>query len=93
MMAEQQHRTKHIPVRTCVVCREKAGKRTLIRIVRTEHGIQVDPTGKMNGRGAYLCDRVDCWERAMKTDIVSQALRTKLSDEDRMRLLQAKPKS
>ena len=93
MMAQQQHRTKHIPVRTCVVCREKAGKRTLIRIVRTEHGIQVDPTGKMNGRGAYLCDRVDCWERAMKTDIVSQALRTKLSDEDRMRLLQAKPKS
>ena len=93
MMAEQQHRTKHIPVRTCVVCREKAGKRTLIRIIRTEHGIQVDPTGKMNGRGAYLCDRVDCWERAMKTDILSQALRTKLSDEDRMRLQQAKPKS
>lgn len=92
-MAEQQRRTKHIPVRTCVVCREKAGKRTLFRIVRTEHGIQIDPTGKMNGRGAYLCDRVDCWERAMKTDILSQALRTKLSDEDRMRLQQAQPKS
>ena len=92
-MPEQQRRTKHIPVRTCVVCREKAGKRTLFRIVRTEHGIQIDPTGKMNGRGAYLCDRVDCWERAMKTDILSQALRTKLSDEDRIRLQQAKPKS
>ena len=91
-MVEKQQRTKHIPVRTCVVCREKSGKRTLFRIVRTEHGAQIDPTGKMNGRGAYLCDRVECWERAMKTDILSQALRIKVTDEDRMRLQQAQPK-
>jgi uncharacterized protein len=91
-MAEQQHRAKHVPVRTCVVCREKADKRTLIRIIRTQHGIQVDLTGKMNGRGAYLCDRAECWGRAMQSDILGQVLRMKLTDEDRMRLQQARPK-
>ncbi|MCS7071921.1 MAG: YlxR family protein [Anaerolinea sp.] len=77
---------KHVPIRTCVVCREKAGKRTLVRLVRTESGIQIDPSGKMNGRGAYLCEQPGCWERAMTTDVLARALRTTLTDEDRERL-------
>jgi uncharacterized protein len=88
MGAERQHPTKHVPMRTCVVCREKGSKRTLTRVVRTEHGIQVDPTGKLNGRGAYLCDRESCWERAATSDILSKALRTALTSEDRERLRQ-----
>ncbi len=74
---------KHVPVRTCVVCRLKSGKRTLTRIVRTESGIAVDPSGKMKGRGAYLCDRPECWERAMTTDILAKALKTSFTPEDR----------
>ncbi len=89
----QQRSLKHIPVRTCVVCHEKAVKRALVRIVRTESGVQIDPTGKMNGRGAYLCDRASCWERAAKSDVLNHALRTTLSAEDRERLLQAMPTS
>jgi hypothetical protein len=77
---------KKLPIRTCVVCREKAGKRALVRIVRTEHGIMVDPGGKMNGRGAYLCERPECWERAMNTDVLAKALKTMLTSEDRERL-------
>jgi uncharacterized protein len=77
---------KKLPIRTCVVCREKAGKRALVRIVRTEHGIMVDPGGKMNGRGAYLCERPECWERAMNTDVLAKALKTTLTSEDRERL-------
>ena len=92
-MAEQQQRTKHIPERTCVVCREKAGKRTLVRIVRTVDGIQVDRTGKMNGRGAYVCDRDSCWERVVQSDVLAQALRTQITHEDRERLQKAKPKA
>lgn len=84
-------RQKHVPVRTCVVCREKAGKRALIRIVRAEGGLVVDPTGKMNGRGAYLCERESCWQRAMTTDVLAKALRTTLTDEDRQRLQMAMP--
>ena len=83
-------RQKHVPVRTCIVCREKAGKRTLTRLVRTSEGIMVDPSGKMNGRGAYLCDQEQCWERAVNTDILAKAFKTPLSADDRVRLKQAK---
>jgi uncharacterized protein len=95
-MAEQQagtlpQRHKHVPMRTCVVCREKAGKRMFTRVVRTAEGVQVDPTGKLNGRGAYLCEQASCWERALTTDVLNKALRTRLTDEDRERLRLARP--
>lgn len=77
---------KHVPLRTCVVCRDKDSKRTLTRIVRTETGVQVDRTGKMNGRGAYLCDRDTCWQRAVASNVLEKALRTHLTGEDRERL-------
>jgi len=91
MSGERQQVGKHVPRRTCVICRDKTNKRMLTRVVRTEQGIQVDPSGKLNGRGAYLCDRASCWERAMTTDILSRALRTSFSAEDRQRLQQAIP--
>jgi predicted RNA-binding protein YlxR (DUF448 family) len=88
MHAERQRPIKHVPLRTCVVCREKTNKRHLVRVVRTESGVQIDPTGKMNGRGAYLCDQDSCWERAVNSDVLSKALRTTLTTEDRERLRQ-----
>lgn len=86
-------RRKHIPVRTCVVCRERDDKRTLTRLVRTPDGLQIDRTGKQNGRGAYLCDRVTCWRKAAESDILNKALKMTLSDQDRNRLLQAIPEA
>lgn len=80
---------KHVPQRTCVVCRYKSSKRTLIRIVRTDAGVQVDPGGKMHGRGAYLCDDKSCWDRAVNTNVLNKALKTTLMDDDRRRLMQA----
>lgn len=81
---------KHIPQRTCVVCRETAAKRTLVRVVRTaDQGVQLDPTGKKNGRGAYLCTRPECWQRALSSAVLDKALRTTLSDDDRARLSEA----
>ncbi|MFM8319675.1 MAG: YlxR family protein [Chloroflexota bacterium] len=71
-----------MPQRTCVGCREVLPKRTLVRIVRLEQGIQVDPSGKLAGRGAYLHDRRSCWERGLKGGL-AHALKTELSDEDR----------
>ncbi len=82
---------KHVPLRSCVVCREKDAKRTLFRVVRTEEGVLVDPTGKLNGRGAYLCERKPCWERAVASDVLAKALRTTLTETDRERLRQAMP--
>jgi uncharacterized protein len=78
-------RVKHVPQRTCVGCREVLPKRRLIRLVRTAEGVQVDPTGKLAGRGAYLHDRRECWERAFKGPL-AHALKTNLSVDDRKRL-------
>lgn len=75
-------RVKHIPQRTCVGCREVLPKRTMIRIVRTAEGVQIDPTGKLAGRGAYLHDRRDCWERGLK-GALAHALKTTLTPEGR----------
>jgi len=81
---------KHVPQRTCVVCRETNAKRTLTRIVRTaDEGVQVDRTGKRNGRGAYLCEQPACWQRAVDSDVLEKALRTTLTPEDRQRLNEA----
>jgi predicted RNA-binding protein YlxR (DUF448 family) len=74
-----------------VICRAKQDKRALVRVVRTVEGLQVDPTGKLAGRGAYLCDQVSCWERAIQGQALAAALRMVLTDEDRKRLQQAKP--
>lgn len=60
-------------------------KRSLTRIVRTPNGVEIDPTGKLAGRGAYLHDRRSCWDRALKGPLAN-ALRTDLSIEDRERL-------
>jgi uncharacterized protein len=75
-------RIKHVPVRTCVVCRESGAKRELTRIVRTPDGhVQIDPTGRMNGRGSYLCNKATCWERATGSNVLSRALNTELTPE------------
>ena len=78
-------RVKHVPQRTCVGCREVLPKRTMIRIVRTTDGVQVDPTGKLAGRGAYLHDRRECWERGLKGSL-GHALKTTLTSDERARL-------
>lgn len=80
-------RPKHIPQRTCVACRERSAKRALIRIVRTPEGrVELDPTGRKNGRGAYLCDDPACWERALRTDLLARALKTDIDQETVARL-------
>ncbi len=77
-------RVKHVPVRTCVACREPGAKRGLTRIVRTPEGdVRIDPTGKANGRGAYLCEKPACWDRAISTPLLSRALNVQLTQETR----------
>jgi predicted RNA-binding protein YlxR (DUF448 family) len=85
---KQGPRPKHVPQRTCIACRQTAGKRSLLRIVRTDQGIEVDSTGKKPGRGAYLHPYRACWRVVLRGDRLGQALRTQLSDSDRQ-VLQA----
>lgn len=79
------------PQRTCVMCGEKRDKRSLTRLVNTTIGLRVDSSGKMDGRGAYLCEKVSCWEQAANSQILGKALRMALTDNDRKRLIEARP--
>jgi len=81
-------KAKHIPQRTCVGCRTASAKRAFVRIVRTPEGtVEVDPSGKRNGRGAYLCADRACWEEALKKDRLARALRATISGTEREELL------
>lgn len=76
-------RPKHVPQRTCVVCRSERGKRELIRIVRAPDGaVRIDPTGKAAGRGAYLCKARSCWQGPALGHKLNAALKTTINDED-----------
>lgn len=58
---------KHLPTRTCIACRRIKPKQDMIRIVRNPDGIiELDESGKTNGRGGYLCQHFLCWRRALK---------------------------
>jgi len=84
MSTKAQPRPRRLPQRSCVACRTSAAKRELVRIVRLPTGVvEVDPTGKKSGRGAYLCRQVTCWEEALKRNRLSKALRTTLTVESR----------
>lgn len=73
---------KHQPQRTCIGCREAKNKRDLIRVVRTPEGpVTVDPTGKANGRGVYVCRKVECLERALTKERLAQALKVTVPQE------------
>lgn len=85
MAKKPVQRVKHVPQRTCVGCREVLPKRKMIRIVRTAEGVRVDPTSKLAGRGAYLHDRRECWERGLK-GALANALKTALSADERVNL-------
>ena len=58
---------KKIPMRMCLACREMKPKKELIRIVKSQEGIFLDATGKKNGRGAYICNNLDCIKKCIKT--------------------------
>ncbi len=82
MSKKSLRRGRHVPQRTCVGCRETLAKRALIRVVRSPEGVRVDLNGKTPGRGAYLHDRLSCWERGLK-GALPNALRTNLTQEER----------
>lgn len=68
--------TKKMPVRTCTGCRQAKNKKDLIRVVRDKEGnVSVDATGKLNGRGAYICPDKECLKKAIKNKGLEKHLR------------------
>ena len=72
---------KKIPMRTCVVTKEKLPKMELIRIVNTEDGIIIDESGKVNGHGCYLKKDASVFETAKSKKILNKVLETEVPDE------------
>lgn len=73
---------KHIPQRTCMGCNIKKDKKDLIRIVKDKDGnINIDKTGKLEGRGAYICDNIDCLEKAIKTKRIERVFEAIITDD------------
>ncbi len=75
-------KTKKIPMRMCVGCREMKEKKSLIRVVRSPEGqVSLDPTGKKAGRGAYVCREGECLARALKQRQLERQLDVTLTPE------------
>ena len=75
-------KVRKVPQRMCVGCQELMGKKELIRIVRTpENHIELDPTGKKSGRGAYICANEECLAKAIKGKRLEKAFKQAISPE------------
>lgn len=73
---------KKIPQRTCLGCNEKKDKKDLIRIVKdSENNVFVDLTGKSNGRGAYICNKVECLDKVIKSKRLEKSLEIEINNE------------
>lgn len=73
---------KSLPQRSCIGCNTKKDKKDLIRIVKSKDGnISIDKTGKANGRGAYICNNVECLEKAIKSKRLERTFEKSIDSE------------
>ena len=72
---------KKVPMRTCIACRECKPKSELIRIVKFENNFNVDFSGKMNGRGSYICNSDQCFEKLLKNKLLNKTYKQNISPE------------
>ena len=66
---------KKIPLRQCVGCNEMKSKKEMLRVLKTAEEVVLDTTGKMNGRGAYLCKNAECLKKAIKHKGIERSLK------------------
>ena len=82
-----QPKVRKIPTRRCVGCGEHFPKMELIRVVRSPEGVfSLDMTGRAAGRGAYLCKKPDCLQKAKKTKRLEAAFSSKIEEDVYLRL-------
>lgn len=72
---------KKIPMRRCCGCNEQKPKKELIRVVRSAEGeISLDLTGKASGRGAYICNNLECLKKARKSRRIDRTFEITIPD-------------
>lgn len=73
---------KKTPLRQCVGCREMKDKKEMVRVLRTAQGsILIDASGRKNGRGAYICRKAECFEKARKSKALARSLKINIPEE------------
>lgn len=78
---------RKIPMRQCIACREEKPKREMLRVVKNAAGeISLDFSGKLPGRGAYLCDNAECIRRLRKYRLLNKAFSADVSEEIYLRI-------
>lgn len=81
---------KKIPLRKCVACQEMFPKKELLRVVRTPEGeVVIDINGKLNGRGAYICRKAECFTKAEKSKALARSLDCQITEEMHQSLKEA----
>lgn len=74
-------KTRKIPMRRCIGCMESFPKKELVRIVKNkENEIKLDLTGKLNGRGTYICRKSECFENAVKSKRLSKSIESEIPE-------------
>lgn len=75
-------KARKIPMRKCIGCMESFPKKELCRIVKSkDNEISFDATGKLNGRGTYICKKIECFEKAVKSKRLSKSLEAEIPEE------------
>jgi hypothetical protein len=84
---KQNIQRKNVPERTCIGCRRVKPQNEMIRLTGNEtHGVAIAPSGRRQGRSAYLCKSKDCWEKGLKKDRLDLSLRMNISKEAKAEL-------
>ena len=79
---------KKIPMRTCIACRAEKPKKELIRVVKSGEEINLDLTGKANGRGAYVCNDANCIKKLQKNKLLNRACSCQVPDQTYEKILE-----
>lgn len=73
--------SKYVPLRRCMACNEQKEKKDLLRIVKTQDGVlEIDLSGKKNGRGAYICKNEECLNKVKKTKKFERVLNISIDE-------------
>lgn len=73
--------SKHIPERTCVACRKKGEKKEFLKIVKSGETAVIDESGRLDGRGAYICKDADCIKKAIKTKAFNRSFKCNVDND------------
>jgi len=72
---------KKVPMRMCIACKQSKTKKELLRIVKQDDNFILDYTGKLNGRGCYICNNDDCFDKLIKNKLLNKSYKQNINND------------